>query len=496
MYVSSLSSRYSPPFLHLSDVMIPNTMLPLLCKPKSHIQIKRDLLDSQNPITFSTFWSEKYLSGFSCGCNSTNNVISFTIEDVITCCGLPEEFVVRCKSSENPISVFNLLRNCGFSQTQLKTIFSKYPRILFCNAEKTLKPKIDFLSSVGLSKTELRDVVTTCPLLFRRSLNNHLVPYVDFLITSLGCQHHALGVIKRYPFILYNTSKYLAPNLSTLRNLGIPQSQISNMMAYSICSRIMTCTKPCKFSKVVSTLMEMGFDPLSSAFGQAVNAMLFCTESSAWEGKLMFYKTLGFSDDEILNMFRMIPTLMSWSEKAIRGTVEFYVNKFHWSPSQLSRKGVILSYSLENRIIPRCLVLQLLLSRNRICRNVKLITVLKSEEEVFLQKYVIKYKDETPEVLDAYQDGFYTANHLGVEDECPDHLFFECTYMLGRFVGIFWRRITDALLCLTEEMAWATSRGHDSHCLQAILGCSYPPPVVKREELHCIPVSMHRSKSV
>lgn len=54
------------------------------------------------------------------------------------------------------------------------------------------------------------------------------------------------------------------------------------------------------------------------------------------------------------------------------------------------------------------------------------------------------------------------------------------------------------MLCyvLTEEMAWATSRGHDSHCLQAVLGCSYPPPAVKGEGLHCIPVSMHRSKSV
>lgn len=234
MYVSSLSSRYSPPFLHLSDVMIPNTMLPLLCKPKSHIQIKRDLLDSQNPITFSTFWSENFLSGFGCGCSSTNNVISFTIEDVITCCGLPDEFVVRYKSSENPISVFNLLRNCGFSQTQLKTIFSKYPRILFCNVQKTLEPKVDFLRSIGLSENELLDVVTTCPLLFQRSLNNHLIPLVDFLVTSMGSQRNAAAVIKKYPSILFHTSKYLMPNLSTLRNLGIPQSQISNIMATGV----------------------------------------------------------------------------------------------------------------------------------------------------------------------------------------------------------------------------------------------------------------------
>lgn len=69
----------------------------------------------------------------------------------------------------------------------------------------------------------------------------------------------------------------------------------------------------------------------------------------------------------------------------------------------MSRRAAILTFNLEKRIIPRCLVLQLLLSRNRILGNVKLYTVLTYSENDFLQRYVIKYKDETPEVLDAYQ---------------------------------------------------------------------------------------------
>ncbi|XP_058202413.1 transcription termination factor MTERF6, chloroplastic/mitochondrial-like [Rhododendron vialii] len=284
---------------------------------------------------------------------------------------------------------------------------SKYPRILSCSVEKTLKPKIDFLRSVGLSKTEFLGVVTTCPMLFTRSLKNHLVPIVEFLITSFGSRDNAVLVIKRYPFILFNTSKRLVPNLSTLRNLGIPQSQISNMMAV-IGGRVITCTKPCRFIKVVSTAMEMGFDPLSLAFKNVVSAMLFCP-GSTWEDKLMFYKTLGFSDEETLDIFRFNPSFISRSEEVIRGPVEFYVSKFHWSPSQLSRRPVVLTYSLEKRIIPRCLVVQVLLSRNKIQENVKLSAVLICRENEFLRRYVIKYKDEIPEVLDAYHGKMKSA---------------------------------------------------------------------------------------
>ncbi|KAF7149558.1 hypothetical protein RHSIM_Rhsim02G0087700 [Rhododendron simsii] len=304
MDVSSVSSYYyylSSPFLRLSDAMIP-----LLCKPKSLTHVKIDLVVSPNRSISSSLHlqSSQNIPSLSCDSSTrTNDVLSFTIDDIITSCGLSDRFRVLFESSEKPNAVLKLLSDYGFSQTQVETMVSKYPRILNCSVEKTLKPKINFLRSVGLSETEFLGVVTTCPMLFTRSLKNHLVPIVEFLITSLGSRDNAVLVIKRYPFILFNTSKRLVPNLSTLRNLGIPQSQISNMMANVIGGRVITCTKPCRFSKVVSTAMEMGFDPSSLAFKNAVSAMLFCP-GSTWEEKLVFYKTLGFSDLETLDIFR------------------------------------------------------------------------------------------------------------------------------------------------------------------------------------------------
>ncbi|PSS02731.1 Transcription termination factor like [Actinidia chinensis var. chinensis] len=336
--------------------------------------------------------------------NCTNqHLLSFTVGDVIKSCDLPHDFGVRCKSSENPNSVLKLLQSCGFSQTQVRTIVSKYPNILLCNPRKNIKPKIDFLRSVLISEADVLNMVTAYPFFLKRSLKNHLVPSVHLLITSLGGQQNAMAAIKRHPIILdYNVCKNLVPNLSTLRNLGVPKTQISKMMTELVCSQVIAGTRPEWFCKVVSTIMEMGFDPLSARFRVAVNAMAFCTETT-WEGKLNFYTSLGFSSDEVLYMFRKRPHVFCMSEETVRGAVEFYIDKLDGSIWELSTRPKILTYSLEKRIIPRCLIVQILLSRHQIHKNVKVDTIMQKTECEFLDKYVMEYKDEIPLVLDAYE---------------------------------------------------------------------------------------------
>ena len=47
--------------------------------------------------------------------------------------------------------------------------------------------------------------------------------------------------------------------------------------------------------------------------------------------------------------------------------------------------------------------MQILLSRHQIHKNVKVDTIMQKTESEFLDKYVMEYKDEIPQVLDAYQ---------------------------------------------------------------------------------------------
>ena len=62
---------------------------------------------------------------------------------------------------------------------------------------------------------------------------------------------------------------------------------------------------------------------------------------------------------------------------------------------------VLLGYSLERRIIPRCSVLQALLSKGLIEKTFVPHSLL-CAEEVFLQKFVTPYED--PELLKVYEE--------------------------------------------------------------------------------------------
>ncbi|OVA06456.1 Mitochodrial transcription termination factor-related [Macleaya cordata] len=84
------------------------------------------------------------------------------------------------------------------------------------------------------------------------------------------------------------------------------------------------------------------------------------------------------------------------SEKKITGIMDFLVNQMGYSPSILAQRPAVLMLSLEKRIIPRCLVVRILVSKGLIKKQFRITTVLTQVERFFLKNYVIKYEQEVP----------------------------------------------------------------------------------------------------
>ncbi|KAJ8545020.1 hypothetical protein K7X08_017603 [Anisodus acutangulus] len=153
---------------------------------------------------------------------------------------------------------------------------------------------------------------------------------------------------------------------------------------------------------VGSKLKEMGFDVTSPAFGAAFTTMSVLSHSNL-ERKLETYRSLGFSDGEILNIFRSQPTCMLYTEENIRAIVGFYVDRLHFSLSLLSKRPNFLLCSPERRLIPRCSVMQVLWSRGIVSEVGKLYAKLIISEKDFLQKYVTKYEAEVHDLQAAFR---------------------------------------------------------------------------------------------
>ncbi|URE39863.1 ARF [Musa troglodytarum] len=78
--------------------------------------------------------------------------------------------------------------------------------------------------------------------------------------------------------------------------------------------------------------------------------------------------------------------------------MEFFAEKLRWEPEYVCMSPVVLLFSLEKTILPRCRVLALLKPKG-LFKGKIMATHLMMVKSKFLKKYVIDHRDELPEIL-------------------------------------------------------------------------------------------------
>ncbi|KAK1369189.1 Mitochodrial transcription termination factor-related protein [Heracleum sosnowskyi] len=337
----------------------------------------------------------------------TTDSLEFRTEFLKNKCGLSGKALItvsKCltfdSSNTRPDSVLDLFRSFGFTQTSIARIVSIRPRCLEeYIPENAFKPKLDFLLSKDLTQAEVVAIVTQNPHILTSSLHNHIIPSLELLLSITGCYPNVAAVLKCNPYVLTDNQKSFLLNTNSLIALGVPPSQILKLV--KTC-RGLFCKPHDKFRKAVFKLKDMGFDLKSSYFLNAIHTMCFVSDST-WESRCLLFRSFGFSNDEILSMFKKLPQIMCYKEKTINTKMEFFLNKLQWTLSRFLNNPAVLVYSLEKRIIPRCSVLQVLVSKNSTSKSYMLSTIFAMSERKFIENFVTAHKDEVPGVVEAYQ---------------------------------------------------------------------------------------------
>ncbi|KAK1319135.1 hypothetical protein QJS10_CPB04g00441 [Acorus calamus] len=305
------------------------------------------------------------------------------------------------KTTKNADLVLEFLRNHGVDQTHIDKTITGQPVLLMLHPERILKPKMDFLTGYGFSSPQLIKILSRDPTILTRSLDNHIAPSLEFLKGIFGTEEVVIAAINRSTQLLKSFyQKRLMPNISTLREYGMPVSQVSKLIIKY--PNVLCTMVPSAFREAVAATHGMGFDPSGRNFFEAVRVRTGISEST-WDGKYELFRSFGWSKGEFFDAFRMYPICMFISEKKIRKGFEFFVGELGWEPSYISRYPILLGFCLERRVIPRCSVLKVLLSKGLIKKDMKWTTALQQSEKRFLERFVIKYKNEAPELILAYQ---------------------------------------------------------------------------------------------
>ncbi|XP_062169029.1 uncharacterized protein LOC133875057 [Alnus glutinosa] len=298
-------------------------------------------------------------------------------------------------------TVVEFFRARGFRDEQISTLTMKRPEFYLYDAHKILKPKFEFFKSLGLSDLEITKLLSTKPSILARSLEKQIIPCVQELRRILGTEENVLKAIKAgcgRGLIEANVEKVLKPNLSLLINHGVPHSLALKLLLLRSNPLLMSTYR---FSEIVSEVMKLGFDPNNLQFVIAIHSMAM--SKTLWERKVEAFKSFGLSKDEIYSAFKRQPLFMLVSEKKIQKSMGFFVNKVKMKPSLIPKNHYLLLYSLEKRIIPRCSVLQLLISKRLIKENTNIFHAIRMSENKFVEKLVSKYQNEVPDVVRAHQ---------------------------------------------------------------------------------------------
>nr|XP_023924122.1 uncharacterized protein LOC112035535 [Quercus suber]POE96041.1 transcription termination factor mterf6, chloroplastic/mitochondrial [Quercus suber] len=297
-------------------------------------------------------------------------------------------------------TVVEFFRAHGFSDQQISDLTMKRPTLYLFNAHKIFKPKLEFFRSLGLSELEIAKILSTEPYILERSLENQIIPCVQELRRILGNDENVLKAIKACYWVLEcNVEKVLQPNISLLVSHGVPMSLILKMFLIQPKSMLM---KTYRFSEIVDEVMKLGFDPNNLLFVLAIRSMAVMSKS-LWEQKVEAFKSFGLSKDEIYAAFKKQPMCMIASENKIRKLMSFFVNKLNMTPSMISKNPNLILLSLEKRIIPRCSVLHLLISKGLVKEDTSIVYVFRMTEKRFVDKLVSKYQNEVPDVVSAHQ---------------------------------------------------------------------------------------------
>lgn len=333
--------------------------------------------------------------------------LSFTINYLIDSCGLsPDCATIAARkllldSPERPNTVLNLLRDHGFTTAQISTLVKKRPVLLLANAESVLLPKLRFFHSIGVSKSLLARTLASDPTILTRSLVNQLIPSYNFLKSVLDSDEKIVAALRRTTWVfLEDHTKNLVPNVNYMAEIGVPEKCIKLLLTH-FPEAVMQ--KNHEFQAIAKQAQDMGFNPQKSTFVLAIHALSGKGNKSIWDKCFEVYQRWGWSEDDIMCAFKKHPHCMMLSEKKINRTMEFLVKEMNLAPRSIAQCPVVLFFSLEKRIIPRCSVTKVLVSKGLVKEDWSLTSLLVPVEKVFLEKLVIRYEEELPELMDVYR---------------------------------------------------------------------------------------------
>ncbi|KAK6131140.1 hypothetical protein DH2020_035119 [Rehmannia glutinosa] len=255
--------------------------------------------------------------------------------------------LTRLENLENADSVLSFFKEIGFSNTQSEKIVKYRPQYLSASLDDSIKPKIKIFQDSGFSSDDIAKIISSNPLILQLNMNTRVIPSLSVLKGLLGTNDDVAKLLRKSGwFLIKDLETTMVLNIEFLKSCGIPMERILRMLYdHPRCFLL----KPEIMRNTVDKAEEMGGNRSSKMFIYAIRVIASMSEE-AWELKLQAFRNFGFSDRDILTIFKKAPPLFAGSMEKIKKTKEFLLATGKFSMSCIVNNPMSLACSVEKSI--------------------------------------------------------------------------------------------------------------------------------------------------
>ncbi|KAH9329277.1 hypothetical protein KI387_001385 [Taxus chinensis] len=135
----------------------------------------------------------------------------------------------RTKSTERAQHALQLLRDSGFTTDQVRRTIFRHSCVLAIKVDEKLKPKIELFKTLGIVE-DVGHVISKHPRILSSSLGNNLAPKIPLLIKLFGSKDNFSKAVRRAPFILLYDIRTLEKKFRDLKTFGLREHEINELV--------------------------------------------------------------------------------------------------------------------------------------------------------------------------------------------------------------------------------------------------------------------------
>ncbi|XP_071725086.1 uncharacterized protein [Rutidosis leptorrhynchoides] len=354
---------------------------------------------------FSNPISEAILINISCfPLKESSSSSSLAVQFLINSCGLSSKSALSTsqklkldeKKLENTRSVLEFLKSNGFDETHITKLVEKYPPVLGCRVESNLKPKLEYFAQNGITGTNLVECVVAKPTILHKSLCDSIKPMFELLKEIDRSSDFIIRVLKRSGWLFTSGfNKNFKQNIDFLTKRGLPARHIDKLILFP---RTLS-ENPKSFIHNCNVVNDLGIGIKSSRYIYVLRATNRMTEAKL-KKKFQVFKSLGWTQEGILSMFKTYPSCLALSEERIRESVDFFVKVLEFKPEYVTARPNLLHHSLV-KIGHRYNILKVLES-NKLVKLDEFLSYLIVSEKRF-KIFTSQFEERVPGLLKMYE---------------------------------------------------------------------------------------------